>query len=92
MNGFLYDLVKPLKTPLIKLAVTLILVLGLMYYLFGTIRFKDYGDFFIRLLDVAAWPTVLLILAILFHGSIVKLLDAVADYLKSRVGPKGGEG
>ncbi|HHT9140719.1 MAG TPA: hypothetical protein ACFYEA_05995 [Candidatus Tripitaka californicus] len=84
-----YDLLAPLKGPIIRLLITLILVLGLFYYLFGTIRFKDYGDFIIRLLDVAAWPTVILILVILFYDSIVKLMNALAEYLISRTG-RGG--
>ena len=84
-----YDLLSPLKGPIIRLSIALILILGLFYYLFGTIRFKDYGDFIIRLLDVAAWPTVILILAILFYNSIVKLLNALSEYLISRTG-RGG--
>ncbi|MBI5125020.1 MAG: hypothetical protein HZA70_02175 [Planctomycetes bacterium] len=84
-----YDLLAPLKGPIIRLLITLILVLGLFYYLFGTIRFKDYGDFVIRLLDVAAWPTVILILVILFYDSIVKLMNALAEYLISRTGHGG---
>ena len=91
--SFLYDLLKPLKGPLIRIAIVLILVLGLFYYLFGTIRFKDYGDFVIRLLDITAWPIVILIISILFYDPIVKLLNALADYL-SRSGPgrSGGTG
>lgn len=84
-----YNLLAPLKGPIIRLLITLILVLGLFYYLFGTIRFKDYGDFVIRLLDVAAWPTVILILVILFYDSIVKLMNALAEYLISRTGHGG---
>lgn len=89
--SFFYDLLQPLKGPAIRLLVALVLILGLLYYLFGTIRFKDYGDFFLRLLEVAAWPTVILILALLFYKPLIKLLNALADYL-SRSGPGRSEG
>jgi hypothetical protein len=83
--SLLYELLKPLKGPLIRLTIVLVLVLGLFYYLFGTIRFKDYGDFIIRLLDAIAWPLVILVLAILFYDPLIKLLNALAEYL-SRLG------
>jgi hypothetical protein len=87
--GLFYELLKPLKGTLLRLAIVLVLILGLFYYLFGTIRFKDYGDFIIRLLDAIAWPVVILLLAILFYDPIIKLLNALAEYLKSRTGPGG---
>jgi hypothetical protein len=89
--NFLYEILKPLKGTAIRLAIAIVLILGLMYYLFGTIRFKDYGEFIIRLLDITIWPMVILIISILFYDPLVKLLNAMAEYLSRGHGRPGGQ-
>ena len=80
----LYNPLKSLKESLLQILVFLLLILALLYYLFGSIRFKDYGDFVIRLIDVLAWPAVILTLASWFYDPIVKVLNSLADFLRNR--------